>query len=119
VENILPQRLGRLRGKSDFERVFAKGRRIQHPLATLLLLACEAEITRAGFVVSRKFGGAVKRNRVRRRLREAVRLLFAQAHIAGAWDMIFIPRSRLADADFKSIRAAVEALLIRAEVLES
>lgn len=73
--------------------------------------------TRCGFVTGKKFGGAVQRNRVKRRMREAVRLQFAR--VARGYDVVWIARSRLNDAPFAEIQNAVEQLLKRAGLLDS
>lgn len=108
----------RLRGEKDFQRIFSSGERVQHPLVTLLYAAGEAEGVRVGFCVSRRFGGAVKRNRLKRRLRESGRRQLSQAEIAGAWDIICLPRSRAIEADFASLCGAWQELLIRAGMVK-
>src|SRR5215467_2905953 len=68
-------RAGRLLRHADFERVYKQGRRHFSPNMTVFYLKrTESEGMRVGFTVSRALGGAVDRNRVKRRLRESVRL---------------------------------------------
>ncbi|MGB9205198.1 MAG: ribonuclease P protein component [Terriglobales bacterium] len=72
-------RSGRLRKHSDFERVYKQGRRHFSPHMTVFFLRRAAGAlpetgSRVGFTVGRVLGGAVERNRIKRRLREAVRL---------------------------------------------
>jgi len=69
--------------------------------------------SRYGFSVSRRLGGAVVRNQVKRRLREILRLL----PLAPGWDIIFIARSQAAGASFASLKKTVPALLSRAGLL--
>jgi ribonuclease P protein component len=65
----------RLLRHSDFERVYKKGRRHFAPHMTVFYLLRErGDGWRVGFTVGRVLGGAVERNRIKRRLREAVRL---------------------------------------------
>jgi ribonuclease P protein component len=67
------------------------------------------ERIRVGIIVSRRFGGAVRRNRLRRRLREAVR---AQGWRRGAgFDLVVAPRERAAGASFAEMRDAMAAVL--------
>lgn len=74
-------------------------------------------ISRCGFIVAKRLGGAVVRNRIRRRVREAVRLLYPQ--IAPGWDMVFIARSpALAEIAFPQLQALVQRLLQRAGVVQ-
>jgi len=77
-----------------------------------------------GIVVSGKVGKAVVRNRVRRRLREALRALLAsgvrkEACRAGAasFDMVIIARPTAAGVGFWELRASLERALERAGLL--
>jgi len=63
---MLPQRL-RLRRSADFASVIKRGRKVARP--TLVLYALPSGESRFGLVVSKKVGGAVERNLVKRRLR--------------------------------------------------
>jgi ribonuclease P protein component len=64
----------RLTRQSEFELVKQRGRAERGPLLIVSALVAESgRKFRAGFVTSRRIGGAVVRNRVRRRLREIVR----------------------------------------------
>jgi ribonuclease P protein component len=77
-------RLGRLLKHSDFERVYKQGRRHFSAHMTVFYLrrtegtspdgALLEKSARVGFTVGKVLGGAVERNRIKRRLREAVRL---------------------------------------------
>lgn len=67
-------------------------------------------VTRCGFVVSKRIGGSVERNRAKRRMREAVRLLYE--HIVPGWDVVFIVRSpAVITVDFTHLQSLVEQLL--------
>jgi len=69
-------------------------------------------LTRCGFVVSRKMGKAVERNRIRRRLREAVRVRYRE--IQPGWDLVFVARPPIGQSDFGRIGVALEELLRQA-----
>ena len=102
----------RLRKSGDFQLVRREGRSWAQPLLVLYARPNALDQTRVGLVVSKRVGGAVVRNRVRRRLREAARLRLAA--VRPGWDVLFIARSPLATAEFAQIGAAVEQLLRRA-----
>jgi ribonuclease P protein component len=84
-------------------------------LVVLCALPNELPHSRFGFSVSRRIGSAVQRNRVKRRLREVIRLM--QPHIQPGWDMVFIARSPITQADYHEIEAACARLLQRAQLL--
>ena len=67
------KRLQRLLNPKDFRRLYSQGEVVKNDLLVLHYLANELEVGRVGFSVSKKLGKAVVRNRVKRRLREAIR----------------------------------------------
>lgn len=78
----------------------------------LCILPNDLLSSRFGFSVSKRVGGAVLRNRVRRRLREIVRL--RRPALAPGWDVVLIARPPVAQAEFRQIETAVERLLQQA-----
>lgn len=72
---------------------------------------------RVGVTVSKKLGGAVVRNRVRRRLREAYRL--NEQQFRPGWDIVVVARSRCITADFQKLSAAYLSLAEKAGILEA
>ena len=71
---------------------------------------------RVGVTVSKKLGGAVVRNRVRRRLREVYRL--HESRFAPGWDIVVVARSRCIKGDFQKITEAYLSLAKKAGILE-
>ena len=74
-----------------------------------------APCSRFAFSASRRVGNAVKRNRAKRVLREAVRWHLGE--IEPGWDCLFIARAQTPDAAFADVEAAVSQLLTRAQLL--
>jgi ribonuclease P protein component len=72
AKNLSFPKRRRLTQQTEFQRIRERGR-VQRGRLMLLSVLSEQYELRAGFVTSRKVGGAVVRNRVRRRLREIVR----------------------------------------------
>lgn len=70
---------------------------------------------RVGVTVSKKLGGAVTRNRVRRRLREVYRL--NEDLFCPGWDIVVVARSRCIDADFGKLQSAYLSLAAKAGIL--
>lgn len=84
-----PQRLKR---RAEFLEIAGKGRKAPMPgLVLQALHRAEDAPLRLGFTVTKKVGNAVVRNRTRRRLQEAARLLLAQSPVAGV-DLVLIGR---------------------------
>jgi ribonuclease P protein component len=104
-----------LRRSSDFERVRESGRTWINPWLVLGVLENDLDHVRVGVSASRRFGGAVKRVRARRLIREAVRPRLDE--ISGGWDLVFIARASLRNASFEDVDRAVAQLLQRARLL--
>jgi len=109
------QRAHRLRHAADFQRVRAFRRSWGHPLLVLYVAPNDGQATRLGISVGRRVGIAVVRNRVKRRVREAVRHRYAD--ILPGHDLVFIARPPAATAAWPALRDAAEELLRRARVL--
>lgn len=104
-------RAERLRAAGDFERLFRRGARVERP--GFVLLWVPAPGPRAvGFVVSRRLGGSVARNRVRRRLREAFRRVRAEFPSEG-FRLCFVARGAVVGAPFEEIVTQVRSALHR------
>ncbi len=108
----------RLHHKKDFERVFKSGRKIVHP--AIFIYCCSNNTgsgkCRLGLVTSSKIGNAVKRNLVKRRLREIFRL--NKNALKPGTDIIFIPKQLSVKADFHKLREIVLSLFNRAGLLK-
>jgi ribonuclease P protein component len=104
-------RSSRLLRHADFERVYKQGRRhfsasmtvfyLRRPEPAVAPAKASAPGLRIGFTVGRALGGAVQRNRMKRRLREAVRLTLP-ADAPGA-DVVINPKKVLLTANFEAL----------------
>ena len=75
-----------------------------------------SQSNRVGITVSKKLGGAVIRNRVRRRLREVYRL--NEDRFTPGWDIVVVARSRCIKADFTTLTDAYLSLTEKAGILK-
>ncbi len=102
----------RLRQRADF---LAAATGIKVPSAAFVLQARKRQDqgrVRVGFTVSKKVGNAVERNRVRRRLREAVRLS-GGIHFQAGHDYVLIGRRTALGLNFDRIRQDLEIAVKR------
>ncbi|OFW68014.1 MAG: ribonuclease P protein component [Actinobacteria bacterium RBG_13_63_9] len=103
----------RLRRRKDFDAVFQRGKALSNRLLVLRSAPNHLQHNRYGFITSKRLGGAVVRNRVRRRLREGIRSLPARP----GWDVVVSARNAAAQADFQQLKTAVANLFARAGIL--
>jgi ribonuclease P protein component len=97
----------RLLRHADFERVYKQGRRhFAGHMTVFYLHRSGGQGPRVGFTVGRVLGGAVDRNRMKRRLREAVRC--HRGLITAGADVVINPKKSLLRADFPELLLEVE-----------
>ncbi len=108
------QRKFRLTRSEDFKRVRRFGKSFAHPLVVLVIQANEEEKLRVGVAAGRTVGKAVKRNRAKRLMREAMRTLIPS--IASGWDLILIARPALSSATLAETNTALQSVLRRANI---
>lgn len=108
----------RLRRREEFQRIYAAGKAYPESCVVLhvLPLTDRPDDRQVGFSVSKKVGGAVVRNRVKRRLREIVKPLLPR--IKGGVHLVIAARSRAAGAPFADLSLSVQRALSRAGLLE-
>lgn len=106
------QRHLRLRRNDDFARLRATGQVWRHPFLILSVVSNGLPHNRYGFITSKHLGKAVVRNRIRRRLREAVR----QAHpcIKPGHDIAVIARESIDGQPYHAVSDALKATLQQA-----
>src|SRR3990172_243700 len=90
-------RLVMLSRPEDFAAIQERGTMRSHPILAARIARTDLDVTRFGFATGRALGSAVTRNRVRRRLREALRVM-APSFQPG-WDVLIIARPAIVAAD--------------------
>lgn len=106
----------RLKKRVEFLRVAAKGQRAPMPGLVLQAMARDDALpARLGFTVTKKVGNAVIRNRARRRLKEAARLLLAEQPVTGV-DLVLIGRNTTGTRPFADLRRDLAKALRRTNV---
>ncbi len=99
----------RLTESNRFYAVRQNGRTAVCPLLVMRALSNGLDYSRFGFVVGKRIGNAVVRNRVKRRLREAVRQRLAD--IPAGLDVVFVARAPITGASWETLCTALDRLL--------
>lgn len=96
----------------DFRRVYDNGTRSAGPFfAAFCVREAQPDGPKIGFTVPRAIGKAVVRNRIRRRVREAVRLHLER--LSPEWSIVINPRRKALDAPMPDLEREVERLFLR------
>ena len=104
-----PSAAGKLARRGEFDAVYRAGKRRSSSHFTVFFRANELPQSRFGFSIKKELGGAVMRNRIRRRLREIVRI--HRREIPAGWDIVIHPKSAVAKAPFAVLTAELLRLL--------
>lgn len=111
---MLP-RENRLKRKNDFDKVVQGGSYVSERFLILKFQSNGLNLTRAGFVVSRKVSRkAVLRNKIKRRLREALRGELSR--LKNGFDLVFFAKSAIEEKEFSDIQSVVKRLLQKAQL---
>jgi ribonuclease P protein component len=102
-------REARLVRRGSFDAVYRAGKRFSSTHFTVFARSNELPLSRFGFSIKKALGGAVVRNRIRRRLREMVRC--RRQEIPAGWDIVIHPRSKVATAPFAALAEELVRLL--------
>ena len=120
------QRSFRLTRSEDFKRVRRDGKSYAHPLVVLIVQNNDQPRVRVGVAAGKPVGTAVIRNRTKRLLREAMRILIPNIVLrhslrsqdtASGLDLILVARPALASASLADTQSALLNLLQRAKIL--
>ncbi|MBQ6807989.1 MAG: ribonuclease P protein component [Firmicutes bacterium] len=105
---MLPARY-RLRRRNDFDRVYRRGVAKSCPAFVLYCKRNGGQATRIGFSVSKKFGKAVRRNRIKRQLRAAA--AEQMAHFRRGCDYILVVRRAAAEYSYQQLSELLSQLV--------
>ena len=108
------QRRQRLTGSKRFSQIHIEGSSAANRLLVIRYLANGSDCSRFGFLVNKRIGNSAERNKVKRRLREAVRL----NPVKTGWDALFIARRGAGSAKYQELKDATDSLLQRANLVE-
>jgi ribonuclease P protein component len=109
-------RLVMLTRPSDFAALQRDGTSRGSALVSVRARRTELPVARFGISTSKRIGGAVVRNRIRRRIREILRA--DAARLQPGWDVLIVARPQSALVDHGALAASVDALLVRSGVID-
>lgn len=107
----------RLTRSIDFKRVRRFGKSYAHPLAVVYITSNGDQQTRIGITAGKWVGSAVKRNRAKRLLREAICRIYPQ--ILPGYDLLLIARDRLPLTNLTETQAALLMIFSRARLIST
>jgi ribonuclease P protein component len=107
--------LARLKNRAEFGRVIKRGRTVGDRNLVLFVLFNESFEQKVGFTAQRKAGNAVKRNRIKRRLR-ALQQYF-EKDLVPCGDIIWLGKAGVLDARWDSLISSGRRLLTKAGCL--
>jgi ribonuclease P protein component len=95
--------------RGEFDAVYRAGKRRSSSHFTVFFRANQLPVSRFGFSIKKALGGAVVRNRIRRRIREIVRC--HRSEIPAGWDIVIHPKSGVERAEFVTLTADLVRLI--------
>lgn len=110
------KKVNRLTKKKDFSLVFKKGYFFREQFISIKTLKNELPYSRVGIIVGTKISKrAVRRNKIKRLLREVFRLKINS--IKPGFDIVVIPNIAVLEKKFKEIQQAVDRVLIKSKLV--
>lgn len=95
----------------EFQLIFEKGHSIQGRYLVVYFLNNSLLTNRFGICVGKKIGSAVRRNYVKRLLREAVRAVSFPNQVG--WDMLLVAKKQILNASFNGIIEEIQHILFK------
>ena len=97
-----------LKKNHEFKRLYNKGKNAASKCVVVYQRRNGSSQNRLGITVSTKLGGAVQRNRIRRRLKEIYRL--NEKSVSAGYDIVIVARMRSRFAEYKELESSVLSL---------
>ena len=105
-----------LKKDCDFRKVYKHGKSFANRYLVMYILENKSDSSRIGISVSKKVGNAITRNKIRRRIKESYRLNI-DANVKYGYDIVFIARVAIKEADYKDIEKSMNHLIKKAQLI--
>jgi ribonuclease P protein component len=99
--------------RAQYLAVYKSGKAVADNMLVIKTLANNLDVSRTGYSVTKEMGKATVRNRIKRLLKENMRVL----DIEQGWDIVLIARHNIVTADFSTLTTRMIKLLDRAGIL--
>lgn len=106
-----------LKKDKDFRKVYQQGKSFANKYLVIYIMKNNLDESRVGVSVSKKVGKAVIRNKVKRRIKEAFRIL-VDKDIKKGYDIVFIARVSSSECEYKDIEKSVVNLCKKSKILK-
>ena len=106
-----------LKKNHEFKRLYNKGKSAAAQSAVVYCRRNGSFENRLGITVSTKIGGAVQRNRIRRRLKEIYRI--NESKLSNGYDIVIVARMRSRFAGYRELESSITSLFSRLRVIAS
>ena len=108
----------RLRQYKDFKEMRTKGKNVYSPLFNLKFIATNEEESKFAIVVSKKVSKkAVVRNKIKRQIREIIRLELRDKRIKNNFNVVIYTKRLIAEKEYKELEQEIHYILKKARIL--
>ena len=99
---------------SEFKKVFSEGRRIEGKNLIIFILKNDYDFNRLGIIVKKETGKAAVRNKIKRRLKEASRLL--NKKLLPGYDIIVLAKNNIRESNYFETCYNLESLFYKGKL---
>lgn len=100
----------------DFIKLYKKGKFFVAKYLVLYVMSNNSTVNRIGITASKKFGGSVKRNRIKRLIKESYR--YYEGQLKEGFDLVFVARSSDEMPDFSEIKREMKFLFKKLNIFK-